>query len=216
MFKYVLSLTFGVGFASAATIGASATCDGVTTVGPFSASCGNDFLVTAGVSQSSVSVSAVFMHSASASFSDDFVFTVLGGTGTGFSVPCLSATTGADAMVGISFGGVGLGLLGFATNDTCNGPPFPFGEPPFPFGELPFTFGVPQVVHYDIGGSVEPSALHGEGDGSASFDGIQFFDPSGNLLPNVTFTLVAVPEPSVWSLLSIGWLFFVVVRRIFA
>jgi hypothetical protein len=199
MFKYVLSLTFAAGIASAATIGASATCDGVTTVGPFSASCGNDFVATAGVSQSSVSVSAVFMHSASASFSYDFVFTVLGGTGVGFFVPCLSGMTGSDASVGISFGGVGFGLLGFETNETCRANS--------PFGEVPFTFGVPQIVHYSIEGSVFPSMLHGSGFGSASFDGIQFFDPSGNPLPNATFTLVAVAEPSVWSLLIIGLIF---------
>jgi hypothetical protein len=199
MFRYVLCFTFAVSFATAATIGASATCDGVTTVGTFSASCGNDFLAVAGVSQTSVSVSAVFMHSASASFSDDFVFTVFGGTGAGSFVPCLSAMTGSDAMVAISFGGVGFGLLGFETNETC--------RPNFPFGQLPFTFGVPQIVHSSLEGDVFPSGLHGSGFGSASFDGIQFFDPAGNLLSNVTFTLVEVPEPSPVSLLIMGLIF---------
>jgi hypothetical protein len=39
MFKYLLSLTFAVGLASAATISTSATCDALTVVGIFSASC---------------------------------------------------------------------------------------------------------------------------------------------------------------------------------
>ena len=39
MFKYALSLTFAIALASAATISTSVTCDGVTTVGTFSARC---------------------------------------------------------------------------------------------------------------------------------------------------------------------------------
>jgi len=52
-----------------------------------------------------------------------------------------------------------------------------------------------------------------ESGASESLDQILFFDPSGNLLSNVTFTLAEVPEPSAASLLSIGLLFFVTVRR---
>jgi hypothetical protein len=37
---------------------------------------------------------------------------------------------------------------------------------------------------------------------------IVFFDPSGNLLSNVNFTLVEVPQPSAWSSLGIGLIFF--------
>lgn len=57
MFKNVLSLTFAASLASAATISTSATCDGVTTVGTFSASCNDghymasaDLLVSGGLS----------------------------------------------------------------------------------------------------------------------------------------------------------------------
>jgi hypothetical protein len=39
MFRYVLSFTFSVCLTSAATISTSATCNGVTTFGTFSASC---------------------------------------------------------------------------------------------------------------------------------------------------------------------------------
>ena len=38
--------------------------------------------------------------------------------------------------------------------------------------------------------------------------GVAFYDPSGNLLSNVTFTLMEVPEPTAGSLLSIGLIFF--------
>ena len=53
-----------------------------------------------------------------------------------------------------------------------------------------------------------------ESGASESLDHILFFDPAGNLLSNVTFTLVEVPEPSAWSLLSIGLLFLMTVRTI--
>ena len=207
MFKYVLSVSLAVSFASAATIGASATCDGATTVGTLSASCRNDFLVVAGASQSSVGASAIFMHSASASFSDDFVFTVFGGTGAGFFHPCVSGSRDtSDADASVSLGGIGVSVI----NPPCADTSFAFSR------SASFTFEVPQIVHYSIAASASPSALHGSASANGTFDGIVFFDPAGNPLPNATFTLVEVPvpEPAAWSLLSIGWLFFVAVRRI--
>jgi hypothetical protein len=43
---------------------------------------------------------------------------------------------------------------------------------------------------------------------SESLDHFLFFDTSGNLLSNVNYTLVEVPEPSAWSMLVVGLLFF--------
>lgn len=86
MFKLFLSLTFAVSLASAATISTSATCDGVTTVGVFSASCDDGRVVASASLQSSgmpfISVSAgalgvpppLASASAVANFFDDYVF----------------------------------------------------------------------------------------------------------------------------------------------
>src|ERR1700720_3938233 len=102
MFKYLLSLTFAVSFATAATIITTATCDGVTTTGTTFAMCNIPFgagavaSITAPSFEESpslletpfrVSVSAAGpgnqSTSASANFFDDYVFTVFGGTGGG-------------------------------------------------------------------------------------------------------------------------------------
>ena len=119
MFKYVLSLTFAVGLASAATISTTVNCDGVTTVGTFSASCNDGrFMAQASIGISgglSISVDAgpvagpmtLPSGSASANFFDDYVFTVTGGTGEGFFFPCFNGGRDAGADVGIFIGGIG-------------------------------------------------------------------------------------------------------------
>jgi hypothetical protein len=214
--KYLLSLTLVVSFARAATISTSATCDGVTTVGTTSASCNDGrFKADARVSQSSLVVDALFLPAfppggggeALANFSDDYVFTVTGGTGEGVFHPCVSGDQDrTDAGAGVSLGGIGVGVI----NPPCADTSFAFSD------SGPFTFGVPQIVHYTIEGFANPSLLHGSADATATFDGIVFFDPSGNLLANVSFTLVEVPEPAAWTFLSIGVLFSVAIRRIVA
>jgi hypothetical protein len=111
MFKYVLSLTFAAGVALAATISTSATCDGVTAVGTFSASCNH----LTSQAQASLEISgtlSVFAEATTtdfgggidigaANFSDDYVFTVFGGSGDGFFNPCFVG--GGDGHVSMSF-----------------------------------------------------------------------------------------------------------------
>jgi len=213
MFRYVLSLTLAVSYASAATISTTATCDGVTTVGTTFARCSTpDVLAQASVGLTSVSVLAEGTSlpfgpgSASASFSADEVFTVNGGTGGGFFFPCFDGA--GFAMVGMSFGGVafGIGDTGDMLVSNCRGPNT-LGVPP-----QPLTFGVPQIVHISNTGFASSGSNNREFNSSESFERMLFFDASGNVLPNATFTLVEVPEPSAWSLLSIGMMFFVAVR----
>ena len=227
MFKHVFSLTLAVGLASAATISTTATCDGVTTFGTASATCNDGhFSATATDSSTHLSLSALPVDptgsgGASASFSADYVFTVFpfvpGVSGGGLFFPCFSSS-GENATGEASFGGITI-PLGFP-----NCPPGLAGFSPFPFGT--FTFGVPQIVHFSIEADVTGSAAsHLLGGADFSFNGIQLFNPCGppsgcgpedlQLVP-YPYTLVEVPEPAAWSLLSIGWLFFVVVRRIFA
>jgi hypothetical protein len=229
MFKCALSFTFALGLVFAATINTSVTCDGVTTMGfcddgHFMAHAGLtapafvDSQISPGLGAFGVSVDAgasgglppLGSSSALANFDEDYLFTVLGGTGNGFFFPCFLGTPDAGSSVSMSFGGIGLGIVdnpsGIATN--CPGPgPFP--------GSIPFTFGVPQIVDIAMTGSAGASTFFPrEVDARESFDpdrGILFFDPSGNQLSNVAFTLVEVPEPTAWSLLGIGLLCLLVV-----
>jgi hypothetical protein len=224
LFKYVLSVSLAMSFASAATISTSATCDGVTTIGTTFAMCNIPFgagavaSITAPSFEESpssletpfrLSVSAAGpgnqSTSASANFSDDYVFTVLGGTGGGLFFPCFVGS--GQGSGGGSFAGVVLGFTDVPGNGTTNcGIQLRGGTP------QPFTFGVPQVVPVGLQAfaGVGPS---GEFDANVSLYQILFFDPSGNPLSNVTFTLVEVPEPSAWSLVSIGLIFLAVAIR---
>jgi hypothetical protein len=211
MFRYILSLTFAVGFASAATIGTTATCDGVTTVGTFIARCDDGrYMAFASLSTPSfvdtrigpfpdfsvlVDVNQVGglpgSGSASASFVDSYVFTIYGGTGNGSFCPFIDTSHGSGALAGMSFAG-----LGNPVDCTSQ--------------SKPFTFGVPQIV--SIGMVAQTSGVgESSGGASASLESILFFDPSRNPLSNVTFTLVEVPEPTAWSLLGVGLMFFLAV-----
>jgi hypothetical protein len=167
MFKYVLSLTFAAGLASAATISTSATCDGVTTTGTFSASCNDaDFTgfasasamvqtgVTIGISVRTGVQSLMNPRSASASanISGDYVFTVFGGTGGGFFYPCFvgSFASHSGALGEGSFGGVGFQFTGSSSFPASNCRVFGSLSDFFPLSK-PFTFGVPQIVPLSMG-----------------------------------------------------------------
>ena len=236
MFKYVLSLTFAVSSTSAATISASATCDGVTTVGTpsaftLSANCNDgrfsadaqlgapsfvDSATGPDLTAFNVLVAAgIFGFPPGSGLADavldaDYVFTVFGGTGDGSFFPCFHVR--GIGLAAMAVDGIGAQVFDapFIGADTCGlyGQSNPFGSP------IPFTFGVPQIVHIHMEGSTSGAEFVSTS-ADASFDGpFEFFDPSGNPISNVTFTLVEVPEPSTASLLSIGWLFFVAVRMI--
>ena len=211
MFKYVLSLTLAGGLASAATISTSATCDGVTTFGTTLASCNKGHTEAhASASQGAVSAEAQLLAfppafpSAGADYSDTYVFTVTGGTGQGSFYPCFSFNPNVLPM---SVGQASAEFGGIFANP--GGPPctssFAFSN------SKPFTFGIPQIVGYSLSASGFGSPLHGAGSASVASSGIQFFDPVGNLLSNVNFTLVSVPEPSALSMLSIGLMFLLAV-----
>ena len=140
MFKYVLSLTFAVSFATAATISTSATCNGVTTLGTFDAFCSDGFgglaqadltapsfvdtriapVSFVGFVVSAGSFGQVMRPSASANFSDDYVFTVFGGTGDGLFLPCFSGYSDG-AGVSMSFGGIAFTPNGIFNNGNCIG-----------------------------------------------------------------------------------------------
>jgi hypothetical protein len=210
MFKYLLSLTFAVSFASAATISTQATCDGVTTFGTFSAICfGQHSMAEASLGYFGVTVSTTGPASASALFDDDYLFTIFGGTGNGFFFPCISGSA-AGAKAEIGFGAVRFGTPG-DTHDfpvsNCRGNVILDGSP------QPFTFAVPQIVEIQMTGSGSFGRPGGT-DGGATLDGFLFFDASGNQVSTLPYALVSanLPEPSALYLLSIGLMLFVAVR----
>jgi len=208
MFKYVLFLTFVVSLASAATI--SAMCDGVTTFGTTSASCNGPGPVFAMIQTSptfaaSASASAFRNEFTSASVSGVFLFTAFGGTGQGFFYPCFQGLGDHDAVEQGSFGGVSVDFDGSFGNN-CEG----FDNFLFPLSK-PLTFGISQIVPFQIAVSATASLALGAY-ASLSFEQLIVFDAFGNRVPNVTYALVSVPEPSALSLLSIGLMFFGAVR----
>jgi hypothetical protein len=196
--------------ASAAIINTTATCDGRTITGTLSASCNDgNFAANAVISAPSLASSnttlADFLaiaHAgvirfppfevgeATASFSGDYVFTVMGGTGGGFVFP-VTVLSEDSGLSGVTFAGV---------NGACN----------MLSCSAPFTFGVPQIVNIDVSATAFGFAER-VGDAAASFQEIVFLDASGNQLSNVTFTLVSVPEPSTVWLLGVGLMCFLVV-----
>lgn len=127
-----------------------------------------------------------------------------GGIGNGFFFPCFSGSSDAGTSVSMGLAGIGLSISDLINISNC-------GPPPFSPAPKPFTFGVPQIVQVGMTGSGN-LPLTREADAGVGLDQILFFDPTGNQLSNVTFTLVEVPEPSAWSLLGVGLMFFVVVR----
>lgn len=217
MFKYVLSLTCAVTLATAATISTSVSCDGVTTVGTFSARCDDGlYMAYAGLGAPSfvdtriglspdfsvlvdVSGNLPGRGSATATFSDDYVFTMYGGTGNGSFCPVILTEHGSGASAGMTFAGIGTLDCGTL------------------FDRRPFTFGVPQIISIGMGAYTSGvGALSGGASASLqSSSPILFFDSAGNQLSNITFTLMEVPEPTTWSLLGVGLICFlaVAIRR---
>jgi hypothetical protein len=211
MFRYFLSFGFVVSFVSAATIQTEAVCDYQSSVGTLSASC--NFLLAE--AQAKLEISGPFsvfaegggslndFGIATANFSDDYIFTVNNGTGNGSFFPCFAGGGGGTAMM--SFDGIAVDVsFRDLRSGSCTFLPFSFAQ------SKPFIFGVPQIVHitmYAYATQVDRFGDHGMV--SESLDHILFFDPAGNVLQNVNYTLVSVdlPEPSAVSLLGIGLMF---------
>jgi len=229
MFKYVFPFVLIVGCASAATISTSAACPGTGASGTTGAGCSWQ----GGISNARITANPAYQDSvdildqtfvqvfggfdcfagqcaASGTFIDDYVLTVTGGTGGGSLVPCLFTghnLSGPTELFGgtiASFGNVGIQTSRLGPNPdtgitTCSGH---FGSL-MSVTPLPFTFGVPQTFTVSL-------SVAGNFDGAFASElfGFQFFpscNPFGGPCPtDIHFTLVSVPEPSAWSLLSIG------------
>jgi hypothetical protein len=238
MFKIVFSLAVTVSCASAGLIAsAQASCDSMTNTGTTSASCFYSFNVDP-VHSGFLTVSAsgfIFDQgniggsadarafgdrgtgNAFVSLSEDFIFTVNGGSGDGFFVGCFSGFAdpgfaGAQVSAGGSFGGSG-GSSFFGPLDTC-GSQFNFLR-----DREPFTFGVSQILTAALSAGVNQQFFRGPdsadarvGWGSANGDLFLLFDAAGNpITASSTLIPVPVPEPSPLFLLGVGLMFFLAV-----
>jgi len=208
MFRYVLSLVFALGCATAALI--SATCDGVTTFGTTSVSCDGGS-VSAMIQTSPSFVGSASAHAetfgsdssfTSASASGDFLFTMFGGTGEGSFYPCFVGGGNHTAEENGFFDGISVSFDGSAiSSSNCFGDGTGF----FPFSK-PLTFGIPQIISFQVAASAFAISPFFSVESDLSLRTILIFDTSGNLLPNPRYTLVGVDlaEPSALSLLGMG------------
>lgn len=135
--------------------------------------------------------------SASASFRDDYVFTVTTGPAQGFFASCFEAagdTYMGSILVGGSFAGGGIAntTRAFALH-TC--------------GQTSFTLGVPIVSTMLLSASVSTQGAIPQANAEVSFIGFQFFDAAGNPVTGVNYSLVevsSVPEAATAWLLVCG------------
>ena len=218
-----VALLAALASASGATI-SSVTCNGVSITGLGSLSCGSPNFTTPSFASAAISglfvtatVGAQLLNdvagsaAASASINGTFSFTVDGGTGGGFFLPCLFAGRDSSPRASGSgsalFGPFSASPVGKGVVNMCQ------GTPPFATGRA-FVFGVPQIFELSIGasasGAVAPSmplfvAASGEAGFGLTGSPFLFWDAAGNPLSNVTYTLTeAVPEPySFWLCLTL-------------
>ena len=150
--------------------------------------------------------------SASASFRDEYVLTVIAGPEQGFIGGCFYGSgdtyQGSD-FAGGNFAGFGVNSGTRAFNfDTC---PQSGGYN----GELmSYTLGVPITSTLGLSASVSTSGATPQAQASVNFTGFVFFDASMNPASDINYSFdevpgPPVPEPSLISLLSCGLVFLV-------
>jgi len=138
--------------------------------------------------------------SASASFSDTYLFTINSGAGSGTYRPCIFVG-GDHGNASVTFGSYGITAPFNGIDGTCgqggNQPVF-----------IPFTDGVTQTILVQV--SASGTKLSGIGQqtngGNAGIGTPWFFNQNGDRLNNVSFTLVStsVPEPTLGLLVALA------------
>ncbi|HEV2688655.1 MAG TPA: hypothetical protein VGV35_08880 [Bryobacteraceae bacterium] len=224
MFKSLL-LVLALGSASASTI-ATVSCDGNTASDPTMAQCTGmngqfpdaNAMAQAGMPYGflgvdvNASAGGSGTATANATLSGTYLFTVTGGTGGGFFLPCIGAYEDFGNS-SASFTGYSVFGTGGAGNNICS------------FEGLasatPFAYGVGQQVVISMDASSgtagywqHPSygtALLGDiGNITVPF---LFWDSNGQPLSNVSFSLTEIPEPGSFAALSIAFLMLVLAQR---
>ena len=174
---------------------------------------------SANSSEASVSVypGANNSGSATASFQDDYLFTVTTGPSEGFFGACFSGDgdtyLGGDIANG-NFGGSAVSSMTRAFSfSTCPSPGV------FTGNLVPFTLGVPINASFSLYASVSTNGPTPQGFAQVSFSGLLFFDSMGSPISGVTYTLDevstlgGVPEPGTAGLLISGLASLVFLRR---
>ncbi len=217
MFRSFL-LVLALGTASATTI-ATVNCNGNITSDPTFAQCSgaqgssatasvSSFLV---VDVNTIGGSSAFA-SASASLSGTYLFTVTGGTGGGFFLPCLGAAINPPfSSSSASFGGYSVtGIFPAANICTSEGlasaTPFTYGV-----GQQ-FAIGMSASAHAPGAGQWDAAAGLGSPALSVCCPQFEFWDSNGAALSNVSFTLTAVPEPGSFASCLVAFLVLLIVR----
>jgi hypothetical protein len=201
-----LLLTASSAVLRGATITVSASCadsaPAPTTLSPGSATCnGPHIFASATVSGFALTTHATYtgvgeygshLGQATASYDADYLLTIHGGSGIGLFSPCLTIAAlsnyGSEAGASASFGSLGISVGGYGQQSTCNA-----------VGGPRLAFDVPTLFHLSLSAlsEVDNFANHSEGATSlASFSPRQIYDLTGNVIPNATFTLAEIPEPS--------------------
>ena len=201
--RVLLSVLLACTPSFAGTIYLSASCSsGVTTYTDGSASCGSETTdgASAEVEPGSFVTASAWSPgnggaSASASFTEDYVFTVWGVSGDGFAEPLLMAqggNQGSDwASASASLGGCELSQGGSGGPQQC------------PWASIPFEYNVPQILTLSLSADASASVF-GDDFSAAEEDGFAFFDTSGNLLSGVPYSFdpAPAPEPGTLPLLT--------------
>jgi hypothetical protein len=194
------------------TLSTSVTCDGVTYYGSGSTSCG-DAGATASADSGDLFVDAFVSSltggysSASASFSGEYVLTVMGGSGDGFADPLLSA--GGDSFGAEDVASSSASLGGSSGGCQATGGPLPpYSSSTCTPTSLSFVFGIPQTLDISLSANATSGFDYDDPgvEGSAGAGGFSFYDVNGNPLPNATYTLVPftpTPEPDMFPLLAV-------------
>jgi hypothetical protein len=226
MFRDLLFFALGGGCALAATITTQVNCNGEVSTGAAAASCSHALShASASISETSLyqdrvgfgvqvfggeaaTVTPPFVFvawSASATFQDDYLLTVTGGSGAGSIKPCMSTfwnafRGGADIEIGFGNSGLGIGFPSFGSNASCPGPS--------QVALVPFTFGVPQIISVSMSARAS-GAFPSDVSVFGGLSSLQFFDNAGNQITDVHFTLISttVPEPGTGALLLLGLFF---------
>ena len=219
MFRFVCLSVISI-TASAATMMTTVTCNalGTTTTYTGSASCGgyspDGTTATAGPTFAEVQAWATYgQQSGDAVSLATYAFTVIGGTGNGFFLPCLYVAKD------VSIGGTGWASASFATFSNNNATP---GGTDLCVGATsgqPFTFGQTQVFSgsfaahgQSIGGA--PWGLGPQtGGADATLRGFLFWDAAGHPLSDVSYTLIDLPEPSSFTLVALASASLLILRR---
>jgi hypothetical protein len=189
----------------------SASCNGSTNTGTYSASCGSN---SPGATGASAVISGYVgadawvgtfgdYSSASALSIEDYILTVYGYTGSGYAEPLLFAGGGQEGSFAVAGASASLGL--------CTVSVYGDGYPTLcPENSVSFVSGVPQQLTFSQS-AFAMAGPSGGVDGETYFQGFLFFSDQYQPLGDLSYSFTpgdlppgGVPEPATLPLLALG------------